>query len=54
MSRDEIQTNASALLGMFSTLKEVGEEDRTYDVETQTLTHRDGALISPSKHQREN
>ena len=54
MSGDKLQTQASALLGMFSVLEEVDEEDRTYDVKTQTLTHRNGALMSPRKHQREN
>ena len=54
MSSDKLQEKASVLLGMFEVREVRSQEARLYDAENQTLTHRDGALMSPNKHNQEN
>ncbi len=53
MSSDKPKARASVLLLMFDKLDDRAEEARVYDVQSQTLTHRQPALMSPVKHHKE-
>lgn len=54
MSSDKPKARASVLLLMFDKLDDRAEEARVYDVQSQTLTHRQPALMSPVKNNQEN
>ncbi len=43
----------SMLLRLMENLPDAGDQGE-YDSDSQTRTHRDGAIPSPKKHQREN
>jgi len=54
MASNKLQTKASALLAMFETRETRNQEACVYDAGSQTLMHRNGAVMSPNKHQQEN